>query len=319
MSNSQLPPFSDPAWLDAQRRYWQAWSDLSKTVNPPPWSQAIDNWWTAVADNLSGSAHERYGHFIAHGRRFFQMAEKLAALNNRDLSVAETTEALVKLLQGWQQEWLSLPLPMAPWLHSFPGLEDVMNGTQNVAGWRELMTGYRQIIQRWLEIPSLGLSRGHHQRARRLLGNLTDIDAALREFAGLQEDFVADVTRRLAAALKSHAAGERALPGLRELYDLWVECAEAAYRELITGPKHSRIYGQLVNALLHGTREARSLIDDSFRMVGMPTRSETDSLLQEIQILRRQITETRSTLSALDSGLRSADAQAQPIKAPKES
>lgn len=313
MSDTPLPPFSDPAWLAAQRRYWEAWSDLSKTDHPPPWSQAIDDWWTAVADNLSGEAHDRYAHFVAQGRQFFQMAEALADVKDRDLSTTETTEALVNLLQAWQQKWLSLPLPLAPWLHSFPGLEDVMNSTQNVAAWQELMTGYRVIIQRWLEMSAFGQRHGHQNRAQRLLSYLSDIDDALRGYAALQENFISNVTRRLVAALQSHTAGEQSLPGLRELYDLWIDCAEAVYRELVTGADHSRIYGQLVNAMLRATREARFLIDDSLRMVGMPTRRETDSLLEEIQNLRRQLAETRSTPSALEKAQRPRPADGQPV------
>ena len=44
-------------WSDAQKRYWDAWSDLAKMGQPgtpslpsaPAWTQGLEQWWKAVS------------------------------------------------------------------------------------------------------------------------------------------------------------------------------------------------------------------------------------------------------------------------------
>lgn len=50
--------------------------------------------------------------------------------------------------------------------------------------------------------------------------------------------------------LNEHAAAGKAVGGLRELYNLWVECNEATYGRMLRDPAYSELNGRLLNTLL---------------------------------------------------------------------
>ena len=58
-------PFSPDSWLDAQRKYWDAWMDMTRQTSSAvtqdqtpdnPWATALDQWWKAVSPMTSGTA-----------------------------------------------------------------------------------------------------------------------------------------------------------------------------------------------------------------------------------------------------------------------
>jgi len=58
-------PFSSEPWLDAQRKFWDAWMDMTRQASTVaskdqaadnPWADGLDQWWKAVSPMTSGTA-----------------------------------------------------------------------------------------------------------------------------------------------------------------------------------------------------------------------------------------------------------------------
>ncbi len=75
-------------------------------------------------------------------------------------------------------------------------------------------------------------------------------------YAGQLRRSIAGALERLSTRLGSMEAQGESITTLRELFDLWVECAEEAHREVISAPHHGRIVGTMVNSLVAGWRAA---------------------------------------------------------------
>ncbi|HXH02045.1 MAG TPA: poly(R)-hydroxyalkanoic acid synthase subunit PhaE [Candidatus Competibacteraceae bacterium] len=73
--------------------------------------------------------------------------------------------------------------------------------------------------------------------------------AALRWLALLQQSRL-QALQALQARLAQRAAAGQPVARLRELYDLWVECAEQAHARLLCNPEFSRTCGELLDTWL---------------------------------------------------------------------
>jgi class III poly(R)-hydroxyalkanoic acid synthase PhaE subunit len=85
---------------------------------------------------------------------------------------------------------------------------------------------------------------------------------------------------------------ERGEPGrqvdsVRGLYDLWVDAAEDAYAEIALSQEFREVYGALVNAQMRVRRNVQKEVERVATDLGMPTRSEIDSMGKRLHALHR--------------------------------
>lgn len=74
-------------WLDAQRRYWDAWMDMARrgmeAASPAPrkpanpWADAVEQWWHTVAPTTPRPAHNLFEQMVNLGKSYFSMAESM--------------------------------------------------------------------------------------------------------------------------------------------------------------------------------------------------------------------------------------------------
>lgn len=141
--------------------------------------------------------------------------------------------------------------------------------------------------------PAFGFLRQHQENAQR--AGLAQID--YQEQMARYNRLLLRISERAFARFQSKLA-EREEPGrqidsMRALYDLWIDAAEEAYAEIALSEEFREIYGAVVNAQMrvreHVQREIERLSND----LGVPTRSEIDSIGQRLQELRREFRNQR--------------------------
>ena len=92
---------------------------------------------------------------------------------------------------------------------------------------------------------------------------------------------------RLGSASAAPATPEQAL----KFYELWVDCAEAAYAATVHKEDFARLQSELANTsaalLVEQRRQSEALV----RAFGLPTRNEIDALYGHLKDLRRQLAE----------------------------
>lgn len=94
---------------------------------------------------------------------------------------------------------------------------------------------------------------------------------------------------RLQAKLGTHAEPGRQVESLKALYDLWVDAVEDAYADIALSDEFREAYGAMVNAQMHVRQLQQQQVESVCRELGMPTRSEVDSLGKRVQELRREM------------------------------
>ena len=89
--------------------------------------------------------------------------------------------------------------------------------------------------------------------------------------------------------LAASPAGRRRLSSALKVYELWVDCAEAAYGATVRKDDFAGLQSQLANLSAALLVEQRKHAETLARAFGLPTRNEVDALYGQIKELRRQV------------------------------
>ncbi|MBK6376444.1 MAG: pha synthase subunit protein [Xanthomonadales bacterium] len=85
----------------------------------------------------------------------------------------------------------------------------------------------------------------------------------------------------------------RQIDSARGLYDLWVDAAEEAYAEIALSEEFREIYAAVVDAQMRVRQQVQGEIERFCNQLGMPTRSEVNSIGERLQALRREFRSER--------------------------
>ncbi|HET8898715.1 MAG TPA: poly(R)-hydroxyalkanoic acid synthase subunit PhaE [Rhodanobacteraceae bacterium] len=144
-----------------------------------------------------------------------------------------------------------------------------------------------QALRQMFDVPAFGLAREHQEQAQALGKAWLDYQEQSARYQAL----IARVGRMAAERLQDKLA-ERDAPGrqietLRALYDLWVDGAEEVYAEVALSDEFREVYGAMVNAQMRVRSLLQKQVEEASSQLGIPTRSEVDSLGRRVQEMRR--------------------------------
>jgi hypothetical protein len=175
----------------------------------------------------------------------------------------------------------------------------------------EAAQGFVQQWQAWLaasgksgaggwppHMPGLGLHREQQEQQQALLAAMLDSLEKQRRYQALILRAHAQGLERLRAALASDATPGQPVESLKALYDLWVDAAESAYAEIALTDEFREVYGAMVNAQMRERQLQQQQLEQYCRQLGLPTRSEVDSLGRRLQEVRRQLRSHDDTAAA---------------------
>jgi class III poly(R)-hydroxyalkanoic acid synthase PhaE subunit len=163
--------------------------------------------------------------------------------------------------------------------------------------------GFVQQWQAWLEaagqagmtdwltpphLPGFGLHREHHAKQQSLMAAMMESAAQQRRYQALILKANTQGLERLQDKLADHVEPGRQLDSLKALYDLWVDAAEEAYAEIALSDEFREVYGAMVNAQMLERQLMQQQLEELCRQLGLPTRSEVDSLGRRLQEVRRE-------------------------------
>jgi class III poly(R)-hydroxyalkanoic acid synthase PhaE subunit len=140
-------------------------------------------------------------------------------------------------------------------------------------------------------LPPVGLAREHTEAWRELAAAQAEcahLEQELREaLLGVQRD---------ALDLLEQRVREREAPiaGYRDLYNLWVECAEQVFAKVAHSDTYGRLQAELGNASMRLRVRQQKVIEYGLRQFDLPTRSELNSVHRQIRALKQQLAELSS-------------------------
>lgn len=136
------------------------------------------------------------------------------------------------------------------------------------------------------------------------------LHAAMQEYAqinaryqGLLQKVNAQGIAKLQEMLGQHGEPGKQVDSLKGLYDLWVDAMEDAYAEMALSQEYRDVFGALVNAQMQVRKLQQQHTEQVCRELGIPTRSEVNSLGKRVQQLRRELKARVHTESPVDVSL----------------
>jgi hypothetical protein len=130
-----------------------------------------------------------------------------------------------------------------------------------------------------VQLPALGPAREHLEMAQKM----SDLG---QQFQRSYAEFTAHLS-----GIQQEAMQTLQKPGIGAAYDEWIDSAEAAYATLAHGPTFARLLAELINTQSAMKVQRGKLLEYFSRQLDLPTRSEVDSLHQQLRLLREQVRE----------------------------
>lgn len=197
----------------------------------------------------------------------------------------------------------------------FQAFQNMQNPFQNFSmpnhpqGWEEQM-------RKALNTPGVGYSR-ESQEAWQEIGTLMlNYQEAMRDYLqafAKQGTQSIDALRERVSSLSSEG---KQVESLRELYDLWVDVNEDVYAAFAMSDEYQVVYGDMVNAFMALKEGMNKQMEQFYRSMNVPTRTEINSAYQKQQQLKRENRALKKELKDLAKRVAALEASEKPA-APK--
>ena len=139
------------------------------------------------------------------------------------------------------------------------------------------------------DAPALGLTREHQQRWQRMAEAWRRLEDAQHRLQRLWSDALRDAAVAFAARRRPPPPTVPSAEALHSLYDTWIDCAEEAYAHTAHSDAFCDALGEFVNASSHWRRELQASIEQSAKLLDLPTRSEINTLSQRLRSVEEQL------------------------------
>ena len=151
-----------------------------------------------------------------------------------------------------------------------------------------------------LGLPAFGFLREHQENAQKAAQAMIAYQEQMARYNRLLLKISEQGFSRFQSKLAEREEPGRQIDSVRGIYDLWIDASEEAYAEIALSEEFREVYGALVNAQMrvreHVQREVERISTD----LGVPTRSEIDSIGERLQALRREYREEREGAAERD-------------------
>lgn len=159
-----------------------------------------------------------------------------------------------------------------------------------------------------LSMPAFGHLREHQENAQKSAKALIEYQQQMARYNGLMLKVSEHAFARFQLKLADREEPGRQIDSVRGVYDLWIDAAEEAYAEVALSEEFRDVYGALVNAQMHVREHVQREVERISTDLGVPTRSEIDTIGERLQALRREFRDERE--ASIDIAALSAEVTA---------
>ena len=235
-----------------------------------------------------------------------QMKEDLAQPPAKWMPSADTAAAFAREVpEFWRLYWAETHKMVAPWVESVRDarghLGEAIAGDRRAAikMFNLFMDTYESTLGRFLAAPAIGYTRELQEKVTRTYETWVELQRCQIEFQTEVANAGIRALENLLRELVERGEKGEQITSLRQLFDLWVACAERAYFEIASTESFAEIQGKLVNAAMHYRVHERELAEVFVKAMHMPTRGELDDAYRHIHELRREVKRLRREMEDL--------------------
>ncbi len=307
-------PFHVTDWAALQRHYLDALQALGFPGTPgagpgtSPWQNALDFWWQGVSATLPPEQRSLFAELVRQSGAFLACAEFFAPLTvvlaRQPAGGPDWERDVRRQFEALQQQLASGRVP--------PGMESLLGAWKLPDDlWQRTSASFARMPEELLR-PVPG--------AAAMGGNPAFSAEALRDGARLWQEYqqalseylrmLSGTARNALDRLREQLLAGAQVSSLRALYDLWVDCGETAFSEMLAGKDFAGCFARLVNALSSFKLHTRQMIDAGLASMHLPTAQALGTMQQreagmrsELRAARTQQQADRETLLRLQQEL----------------
>jgi len=308
-------------WQAMSRSYWDAWNDATRkafdSATPgaataqTPWHEGLEQWSRMFSQQ--GSQSEPVERLLNGAKSYFALLQSLAAKSSGQAGALDAnawTDALRESFNFPGADAALIDNPLARALREIAG--------QGAKGFEQMMENvapFTQEARAMFGMPAFGYMREHQEHYQKFAQAMLDYQQQTNRYNML----IARASRRGFEVFEDKL-GQRDEPGrqiesVRALYDLWVDAAEEAYAEIALSPEFREVYGALVNSQMRVRKHVQAEVERVAVDLGMPTRSEIDSIGKRLHEVRREQKRQAETAPAIAAEIAALREELEKLKA----
>ena len=214
------------------------------------------------------------------------------------------------MMSNWQQPTVMQPFLAAfnqPFAQTVAGLDSAsaFGLDHQWQSWLQAMqrAGMTGMTGAPSQTATFGITREMQLDQQALAAAMSEYTQINARYQALLQKVNADGISRLQDMLAARAEPGKQIQSLKGLYDLWVDAMEEAYSQMALSDEYREVFGELVNAQMRVRQMQQQQTEQMCRELGIPTRSEVDSLGKRVQQLRREMRERQQPVAQADEAL----------------
>lgn len=322
MANGPDTTRAQENWQALSQQYWNAWIEATRKAfgtaantapaGKMPWHEGLEQWSRMFdAGKVQGAQNEIVERLLAGARSYFALLQSLAEKGADGKADPQAwTDAVRQSFNFPGADAALLDNPLARALRELAG--------QGAKGFEQMMENLKPAMNEaraLLDLPAFGYAREHQEHYQQMAKAWLDYQHETNRYNAL----IARASQRAFEVFEDKLA-ERGEPGrqvdsVRGLYDLWVDAAEDAYAEVALSPEFREVYGALVNAQMRVRRNVQKEVERVATDLGMPTRTEIDSMGKRLHALHRDAKNQAEALPELIAEVAALRAEVERLKA----
>ena len=317
-------------WFSSQQQYWDAWFEAqrqafgeqgrtpSSSAFQGAWADFFKEWQNAVSgsqQNRNTDAFQQY--FTKTGETFLDMMEQFYQATGQAKPLDQMVQEWIDQLQTFYANALqasSQPFDVSEEHKSFA---HSMNKASQV--WSSLLQPEDSFdkarmkkdafhafehISSLTSIPGLGYNRKKQEQLNDLYKLWCEYQHKSRTYnAGMAKVGIKAV-KKFREYLANPPQDHEPLTSLKGIYEKWVDACEEIYAEYAMSEEYTRLYGEVVNALMTFKKQQNKMADDMLEELNMPTRREVDSVHERMHAMRRDNLRLKKDIAELQAALR---------------
>lgn len=308
-----------PDWQSMQKQFFSTWTDAARAgVSPSmPVHEGFEAWTKMFGAQRSGN--EVLEKVIGGAKQFAEFMQGVIgqmATTRPDMSTpGALREAMEKAMGG-------LGLDKNPVMDALRGIS-----SDGAKGFEDLFREYLKMLKPLeddarglLSLPAFGMNRESQERKQALARAFVDYQDQNTRYNGLMYKASRLGLDRFESKLEERSEPGREITSMRGLYDVFVDAAEEGYAEIALSDEFREVYGALVNSQMRVRQLVQGEVERSTAAMGMPGRSELDTVHQRMHDLRRRVAELEEKLaqSSADAAavVSPIPVEAEPVTAP---
>ncbi len=275
---------------------------------PPGWPKGLEQWTRMFAD--AGKQSETAERLQNSAKSYLAMIHSMFGAAAAQQAGMGATHA--NPMQSWLESLRSVAAPSAgfglPGMDSYSLNNPFAKALRDMAGhgakgFTEMPAAFAPFIEQlrqdglsWLKVPAFGVGREHQEHYQKTAIAFVEYSQALQNYNALMGKASQRGFELFEVKLTERGESLRSIESLRALYDLWVDAAEEAYAEIALSEEFAKVYGELANTQMRARAQVQAEVERVSTDLGMPTRSELNSLHKRVHDLRREVRDDQEAL-----------------------